>query len=259
MSNRFALPVIRKSVPALLPLPLAGQGRGEGLRCATALSATLLLAACASGPQQPDWPFEAKAAVERAALAYLEGNTRVETFEMVRARSLLGRSGRAEGLANAELAQCATRVASLVFESCAGFEALRIDATPAQQAYADHLRGQLSPAKAGLLPEAQRAVAAGGSALPASGDALSQLVAAGVLLKSGRASPAVVEQAVEAASAQGWRRPLLAWLGVQHKLAGQGGQADELARIDRRIARVEAGLSTAPANNSVVAPPLKAP
>ena len=231
----------------LLPLPLAGEGWGEGLRIPSALCAALFLAACASGPPQPDWPFEAKAAVDRAASAYLEGNSRAEAAEMTRARGLLSRSGRADGLANAELAQCATRVASLVFEPCTGFEKLRADSTPAQRAYADYLRGQVTAANAALLPDTQRAVAAGGSAIPASSDALSQLVAAGVLLQAGRASPAVVDQAVEAAAARGWRRPLLAWLGVQRKLAGQAGQPGEVARIDRRIARVEAGLSPTPA------------
>lgn len=247
MSERFTWPRIGESFPALLPLPLAGEGRGKGLRLPAVAFAALLLAACASGPKQPDWPFEAKAAMDRATSAYLEGNTRIEAAEMARARSLLSRSGRADGLANAELTQCATRVASLVFEPCASFEPLRPDATPAQLAYANYLRGQATPANAALLPEAQRAVASGGSAIPASSDALSQLVAAGVLLQTGRASPAVVDQAVESASAQGWRRPLLAWLGVQRKLAGQGGQPGDVARIDRRIARVEAGLSPAPA------------
>ena len=259
MSMRLSLPCIGKSRPALPCLQLAANGRGEGLRLLTALCAALLLTACASGPKQPDWPFEAKAAADRAMSAYLEGNSRVEAFDMARARSLLSRSGRAEEQANAELALCATRVASLVFETCTGFEPLRPDATPTQLAYADYLRGQATPASAPLLPEAQRAVALGGSAMPASADALSQLVAAGVLLQVGRASPAVVNQAVEAASTQGWRRPLLAWLGVQRKLAAQGLQPGDVARIDRRIARVEAGLSPAPAAATPAAPATKAP
>jgi hypothetical protein len=48
----------------------------------------------------------------------------------------------------------------------------------------------------------------------------------------------VVAQAVETASAQGWRRPLLAWLGVQAKLAEQGGDAAEAERVRRRMALV---------------------
>jgi hypothetical protein len=203
-----------------------------------------LLAACASdAPRLPDWQFEAKGSVDRATAAYLEGNARVEAAEMARARSQLSRSGRADLLANAELAQCATRVASLVFEPCAGFEKLRADATPAQRAYADYLLGKGSPEIAALLPEAQRAVAAGSTALPAGADALSQLVAAGVLLRTNNASPPVIAQAVERASAEGWRRPLLGWLGVQRRLVEQGGDSAGVARIDRRIALIESGLA----------------
>jgi len=64
---------------------------------------------------------------------------------------------------------------------------------------------------------------------------LSQLVAAGVLLQKGQASPAVVQMAVDAASAQGWRRPLLAWLGVQLKLAEKSGDSAQTARLRRQI------------------------
>jgi hypothetical protein len=69
-------------------------------------------------------------------------------------------------------------------------------------------------------------------------DPLSRLVASGVLMRSGRASPPVIAGAVEAASAQGWRRPLLAWLGVQAMRAEQTGDAQEAQRIKRRIALV---------------------
>ena len=50
------------------------------------------------------------------------------------------------------------------------------------------------------------------------------------------ASPALVQAAVDAASSQGWRRPLLAWLGVQLKLFEASGNRLEAERIQRRIA-----------------------
>ena len=73
---------------------------------------------------------------------------------------------------------------------------------------------------------------------------LSRLVAAAVLLRRGDATPASLQTAVDTASAQGWRRPLLAWLGVQALRAEQAGAADEAARLRRRIALVEAGGQT---------------
>ena len=56
--------------------------------------------------------------------------------------------------------------------------------------------------------------------------------------KSGRATPENISAAIDIASAQGWRRPLLAWLGVQEKRAEAAGDRDALERIRRRIALV---------------------
>ena len=201
------------------------------------VAALCSLAACGSNPRPPDWQVEAKSAMERSVAAYLEGNRRVEAAELARARSELSRTGRPDLLATAELLHCASRVASLVFEPCAGFEPFQADATPSQRAYADYLAGQAQAESIALLPPAQRAAAAGDAgALQGIADPLSQLLAAGVLLRTGRASPAVMALAVDTASAQGWRRPLLAWLGVQLQRAEQGGDAQEAARLRRRMA-----------------------
>lgn len=198
------------------------------------------LAACSSAPKPADWQLEAKGAADRAVAAYLEGNARVEAVESARARTELSSTGRIDLVARGELLRCASRVASLVLEPCAGFEPLRRDASAAEAAYADYLAGRLRPEQAGLLPEPQRAAAvateaAAGAAVQAIGDPLSRLVAAGVLMQTGRASPALVALAVDTASAQGWRRPLLAWLGVQAALADKSGNGEEAARLRRRI------------------------
>lgn len=198
--------------------------------------AVLLLSACASGPKPPDWQVEAKGSMERSVAAYMEGNSRVEQAELERARSQLARTGRADLLATAELLHCASRVASLVFEPCAGFEKLRQDVPAPQRAYADYLAGHVQAQDVALLPAPQRAAAVGDAgALKSMTDPLSQLVAAGVLLQTGKASPAVIAQAIDTASAQGWRRPLLAWLGVQAQRAEQGGDLEEAARLRRRM------------------------
>jgi len=60
-------------------------------------------------------------------------------------------------------------------------------------------------------------------------------VAIGVLFQSGRASPSAIALAVDTASSQGWRRPLVAWLTVQVELAERAGDADEVLRLRRRI------------------------
>ncbi len=209
-------------------------------------AAALLLTACASGPKPADWQVEAKGAMDRAVAAYLEGNNRVEQAELARARAALASTGRADLLANAELLHCASHVAALVFEACPGFDALRLDATAPQRAYADYLQGRASPQDAALLPDAQRAAATGNAgAVAAVADPLAQLVAAGVLLQSGKSSAAVADAAVNTASSQGWRRPLLAWLKLQADGAVQRGNQQEAARLQRRIALIEGAAAPA--------------
>jgi hypothetical protein len=205
-----------------------------------AAAALLSLLACSSGPKPADWQMETKSSMERAVTAYMEGNTRVEALEAGRALSEVSSTGRMDLTARVELLRCASRVASLMFEPCAGFERLRQDAPAAERAYADYLVGRLPAQDIALLPAPQRAAAAGDAAgVKTISDPLSQLVAAAVLFQSGRASPAVLQAAVDTASSQGWRRPLLAWLGVQAQLADKGGDAEAAARLRRRIALVQ--------------------
>lgn len=200
----------------------------------------LALAACSSGPKPADWQLDAKTASERAIAAYMEGNARVEAVEFTRALGEVSSTGRVDLTARVELLRCASRTASLVLESCAGFERLRADAPAAERAYADYLVGRLQPQDVALLPAAQRAAAAGdGAAVKAIADPLSQLVAAAVLFQRGQASPAVLQQAVDTASSQGWRRPLLAWLSVQAQRADKAGDVEEAARLRRRLTLVE--------------------
>ena len=183
--------------------------------------------------------MNAKGSVERAADAGLRGDSKIEAAEFARARAEVARTGRPDLMARVELLRCATRVAALDFAPCAGFDALAPDAAPAEQAYARYLAGTSPASDAALLPEAHRALAAGAAtpdaAIAAMADPLSRRVAAGVLSRREAATPAVIEEAVNPASAQGWRRPLLAWLGVQQQRAQAAGATQEAARIQRRI------------------------
>ena len=151
--------------------------------------------------------------------------------------------------------RCALQTASLNFDPCTGFDALRADAAPPELAYAAYLAGQpLAAEQRALLPAAQQAVPEGEGAaavLAAMADPLSQLVAAGVLLRREQATPAVVQLAVDTASHQGWRRPLLAWLGVQARQADAAGQAERAQALRRRMDLVAPAV---PAGASAAAP-----
>lgn len=200
----------------------------------------VLLAACSSNPPAPDWQMNAKSASERSTAAYLAGNARIDAAELARARAEVARTGRADLLARVELAHCAAQVASLVLEPCSAFETLRQDAAAPERAYADYLAAKLAASDAALLPEAHRAVANNPAALQGIADPLARQVAAGVLFASNRADPRVIDTAIETASAQGWRRPLLAWLHVELKRAEAAGATSDSERLRRRIAIVGA-------------------
>jgi hypothetical protein len=177
----------------------------------------------------------AKGSLERATEAWLRGDSAIEAVEFARARTEVASTGRPGLVARVELVRCAARVASLDVGPCEGFDALAADAAAPEMAYSRYLQGQALAADAALLPEAHRAVARSGAALKGVEDPLAQLVAAGVLLRRGEATPETVQLAVDTASARGWRRPLLAWLRVAQERAEAGGAADEVARLQRRI------------------------
>lgn len=183
-----------------------------------ALLLLLAVAACSSGPVAPDWQANAKFSLDAFQQAYLRGDTRIAEVEFGRARSELARTGNPALVARAELVRCATRAASLEFDACPGFEKLRADAGAEELAYADFLSGKIERT--------------------GTDDSLSRLVSHGVKLNSGKATPENISAAIDIASAQGWRRPLLVWLGVQEKRAEAAGDRESMERIRRRISVV---------------------
>jgi hypothetical protein len=199
------------------------------------LACALLLAGCASKPAPPSWQPSAKDALDGYTDDYLRGNTAAANAQFAKARRETTSTGRADLVAQVELVRCATLAASLEFDDCPGFAALAGDATPQQRAYAAYIGGRWEGLEAGLLPEQHRAVVASGSIAGLS-DPLARIVAAGALFKAGRIRPEDIVAATETASGQGWRRPLLMWLGVQLKRAEAAGNASAADSIRRRIA-----------------------
>jgi len=185
-------------------------------RLRNSLALIALLAGCSS-TQPPQWQSDAAQAMASYQRAYLTGDTAHAEAEFKAARSQLASTGRADLVARAELVRCAARSASLEFDDCPGFVALK-DATPENVRYADYLLGK--------------------SSYRGTDEPLSRLVAESVRFRSGGIDPAGIARAVEIASAQGWRRPLLAWLGVQLKRAEAAGDNETAEQIRRRMALV---------------------
>ena len=205
------------------------------MKCAVLTIALVVLAGCASKPAPPSWQPNAKDALDGFTDDYLRGNTAAANAEFARARRETSSTGRADLVAQVELVRCATLAAALEFEDCPGFAPLAADATAQQRAYAAYLAGRWEGLDVAVLPEQHRAVVGSGS-IAGIADPLSKLVAAGALFKAGRIRPGEIEAATETASAQGWRRPLLMWLGVQAQRAEAAGNFAAVEQIKRRIA-----------------------
>ncbi|MFD2297838.1 hypothetical protein QRO11_14970 [Paracidovorax citrulli] len=201
-----------------------------------AMLAAALATGCAQRPPAPEWELNARGAADRATQAYLSGNDRVAAQEWRRAREETARTARPDLLARVVLLECATRVASLAQVGCPDFAPLRGGAAAAERAYADYLEGRAGGAEAGLLPPAQRAVQAEGTpALAGVADPLARLLAAAVLHVRGQGGPDVSQNAIDAASSQGWRRPLLAWLLLAEREARAGGDARRADQLRQRV------------------------
>lgn len=245
---------------SLMPSALLPRSRSSAktrTRASTTLATaivTLLLGACASTPP-PDWQGNTSSALNSYTAAYLEGNTRVADAEFARAKSEIARTGKPELMAKIELLRCAAHMASLVLEPCTAYQALAADALPPEQTYADFLAGRWATLDLALLPEHYRGLvaqsrqnaaqpsatwqpsntASSASQLSQIKDPLAQLLAASLLLKKELLTPADIGLAIDSASNQGWRRPLLAWLGIQHQRAQAAGDTAAAASLQRRI------------------------
>ena len=209
---------------------------------ALTLALTVSLSGCATGPASLTWELNAHSALESAVNNYLTGNTKAEERDFARAYKELAATGRADLLARAELTRCAAHVASLEFDDCPAFQSLALDAGSGQRAYADYLAGRWQGLNGSLLPKHHATVLAN----PASSavlrqiqDPLAQLVAAGAMLQHASLSPQALGEvatlATQTASSQAWRRPLLAWLGLQAKQAETAGDTAAAASLRRRM------------------------
>jgi hypothetical protein len=201
----------------------------------------VLLGACSGTPPPADWKLNAVSLLEQAQQRWLEGDGKSAEQALNKARLEIAKSGRTDLLARAELATCAAHIASLDFTPCAAFDKLAADAAAGDMAYARFLAADWAGLDAKLLPahyasliSAKDDASANRAALEIK-EPLPRLIAAAVLFRSSRAEPATLNAAVETASERGWRRPLLAWLRVQHKRALASGERDAAAMLQRRI------------------------
>jgi len=203
--------------------------------------AALMLSSCSSTPPPPNWKMNAVSLLEHAQQRWLEGDSKAAELALQRMRQEIAQSGRIDLLARAELAACATRIASLDFSPCVGFDTHAADAAASDQAYARFLAADWVGLEIKVLPAHYANLLSAKDDLNANlaareiKDPLPRLIAAALLFRNGRAEPSTMATAIETASERGWRRPLLTWLEVQLKRAQSKGDQDAMAALQRRI------------------------
>jgi len=215
------------------------------MRHLLAVVALVLLAGCGSNPPPPDWKSNAESALDHYKKAYLDGNVKVADLSYVRARAEAARTGQPAWVARVELVRCATRAAALDFAGCPPPASLMASAGAEEKSYADFLQGHWQDIDLKALPEQYASIVKSGVSadLGQIDDPLSRLIAASVLFRRGELTPVGLDKAIATASERGWRRPLLAWLGVALKRAEAGGDPVEVARLRQRIGLVESSQS----------------
>lgn len=188
--------------------------------------------------------MNAQAALENHAKHYLNGDTQLAELNFEKAKTQIARTGRPDLLARAELIQCAIRSAALVWEDCPAFQSLSAQASPEDRVYADFLAGNWANLNTDSLAAQYRTLTKATSlelrteALRSIKDPQSRLIAAATLFRQASITPSEIAIAVDTASEQGWRRPLLAWLEIQAQRAESAGDTDALHHVRLRIEMV---------------------
>ncbi|GAO27347.1 hypothetical protein ALISP_7167 [Alicycliphilus sp. B1] len=172
----------------------------------------------------PDWQMNAHGAAERATAAYLAGEDRVAQQEWARARAEVARTGRPGLLARVELMRCAGPGGQPGGTGRAR-PSSRCAPTPRRPSWPTPTTWPAAPRRPRprCCPRRSAPLAASVDAIAAISDPLARLVAAGAAMQSGRATPQLLVLASDTAAAQGWRRPLLAWLLLRAQRAQAAG------------------------------------
>lgn len=209
----------------------------QGIGAALSLA---LLAACAQAPT-PAWRSEAHSALGRYENLFMRGEIRLAQLNFERALKEVSATGDFTQVNRVQLARCALETGVLEFTPCPGYHAQAAD--PAQQAYLRFLGGSWSDDDVALLPVQYRKFAATArqSAQPVNqtiaeiASPLSRLVAVGVAVERRQFDGATLELATDTASREGWRRPLLVYLGQLKTIAEAKGDMEKARQLQERL------------------------
>lgn len=206
------------------------------------------LTACSSGETVPDWKIDTQSAMQRYTQYYLEGRSKLADASFARARAATAATGDIAAVGHLELVKCGVQVAALNPAPCSAYSALAANDTPVTDAaYYRFLVGEWRVLDRNALPSQYTPLVDKSSAsidevnqtIQGIHDPVSRLVATGVMVKRKQFNLRTLQIASETAAAQGWRRPLLAYLLLQKINITDPSQQQQ---IQTRIEIVESSL-----------------
>jgi hypothetical protein len=181
----------------------------------------LLLAGCASRPA-PEWIGASYNHLERYKEHYLRGNESLADKSFQKAFEEIKSSGDIDAMAKACLIKIAVRTAALeAFDDREYLRPAAVLPTLPYVHYYSFLKGSFEKVDVNELPGQYRhflkALLTGNRIdiereASLIEDPLSRLIAAGLIVRDRQESEALLNGAIETASRQGWKKPLLAYL-----------------------------------------------
>ncbi|MHB8914240.1 MAG: hypothetical protein ACYC4K_00340 [Thiobacillus sp.] len=213
------------------------------------LAGLLLLTACgSSGPPVPDWKSDSVDFVERYKKHALLGENTLAERYFQQALRATGGAGRLSETGRLWLVHCATRRASLLDDDCSEYVDLaKMETSAEDQAYYQFVTLNWSGLDASKLPAQYAGLVKADAAristqIATIEDPLSRLLAASLVTLRGQADNVTLNLAMETASTQGWRQPLLTYLKLLEKSAIERGATSEQQTYALRIRLIEEAL-----------------
>ena len=186
------------------------------------LCLVLILAACGSSAHSPVWKDKASRHLADYKTSFLSGKEDATEPHFIKARKEIAAGNDLNLLATVYLTKYALHTASLESFDAADFARVqRLEPNDSNMAYCHFLKGNFSAVNAQALPSGYsgvlkaallRDVKSALREMNAIDDPLSRLIACGVWVRYLPFDEAILQTAIATASANGWRRPLWAYL-----------------------------------------------
>jgi hypothetical protein len=205
----------------------------------------LFICACGSPMTVPEWKDKAGRHMEDYTNHFLKGRELSTEPHFVKATREIAAGNDLRLLAIAYLTKYALHTASLEqFDDGEFLKIARLEPDAADMAYCLFLKGEFTavdaaalPARyAGLLKAALRRDARlAAHEISAIADPLSRLIAAGVWASHMPCDEYILQTAIDTASANGWQRPLWAYLEKLHACYLEIGQTGKANAVKKRL------------------------